>query len=160
MKLFVCALAVLALIAAFCVFGTAACTAFIDEMTDLLDTAAPQGGAAVPANAGAVSGALLERWNEHFFCISMLLPHHHLDDVKNAMVALDSYAQTDEYPDWRAAHERLHEALTHLRGLLLRVHGRRPDPLLLTERNGGKRRWEAALPPTSRKLPPPSPSAA
>ncbi len=118
MKLFVCALAVLALIAAFCVFGTAACTAIIDEMTNLLDTAAPQGGAAVPANAGAVSGALLERWNEHFFCISMLLPHHHLDDVKNAMVALDSYAQTDEYPDWRAAHERLHEALTHLRGLL------------------------------------------
>lgn len=118
MKLFICALVVLALIASFCIFGAIACTAIIDEMADLLDTAAPQGDAAVPANASAVSGALLQKWNEHFFCISMFLPHHHLDDVKNAMVTLDSYAQTDEYPDWLAAHERLHEALTHLRGLL------------------------------------------
>lgn len=118
MKLFICALVVLALIASFCIFGAIACTAIIDEMVDLLNTAAPQGDAAVPAHADRVSGALLQKWNEHFFCISMFLPHHHLDDVKNAMVALDSYAQTDEYPDWRAAHERLHEALTHLRGLL------------------------------------------
>lgn len=118
MKLFICALVVLALIASFCIFGAIACTAIIDEMVDLLNTAAPQGDAAVPAHADRVSDTLLQKWNEHFFCISMFLPHHHLDDVKNAMVALDSYAQTDEYPDWRAAHERLHEALTHLRGLL------------------------------------------
>lgn len=118
MKLFICALVVLALIASFCVFGAVACTAIIDEMVDLLDTAAPQRDAAVPAHADLVSGALLKKWNEHFFCISMFLPHHHLDDVKMAMVALDSYAQTDEYPDWLAAHEKLHESLTHLRGLL------------------------------------------
>lgn len=118
MKLFICALLVLALIASFCIFGAIACTAIIDEMVDLLNTAAPQGDAAVPAHADRVSDALLQKWNEHFFCISMFLPHHLLDDVKMAMVTLDSYAQTDEYPDWQAAHERLHEALTHLRGLL------------------------------------------
>ena len=44
MKLFICALMVLALIASFCVFGAVACAAIIDEMVDLLDTAAPQGG--------------------------------------------------------------------------------------------------------------------
>lgn len=118
MKLFICALVVLALIASFCVFGAVACAAIIDEMVDLLDTAAPQGSDVIPPQADTVSGALLEKWNAHFFCISMFLPHHHLDDVKVTMVTLDSYAQTDEYPDWRAAHEKLHEALTHLRGLL------------------------------------------
>lgn len=118
MKLFICALVVLALIASFCVFGAVACTAAIDEMIDLLDTAAPQDGEAVPSDADTVSGALLQKWDAHFFCISMFLPHHRLDDVKNAMVALYSYAQTDTYPDWRAAHAKLHEALTHLRGLL------------------------------------------
>ena len=95
MKLFICALVVLALIASFCVFGAVACAAIIDEMVDLLDTAAPQGGDVIPPQADTVSGALLEKWNEHFFCISMFLPHHHLDDVKVTMVTLDSYAQTD-----------------------------------------------------------------
>ena len=74
MKLFICALVVLALIASFCIFGAIACTAIIDEMVDLLDTAAPQGDAAVPAHADRVSDALLQKWNEHFFCISMFLP--------------------------------------------------------------------------------------
>ena len=118
MKLFVCALTVLALIAAFCLFGAVTCTKIIDDMVGLLDTAAPRGDAAIPPEASGVSAALLENWRQHFFCISMFLPHHHLDDVKTAMVTLNSYAQTDDYPAWLAAHERLHEALTHLRGLL------------------------------------------
>ena len=118
MKLFVCALTALALITFFCLFGAFTCTKVIDEMVGILDEAAPQGDAAVPPHAARVSAALLEKWEQNFFCISMFLPHHHLDDVKTAMVTLNSYAQTDEYPDWLNAHERLHEALTHLRGLL------------------------------------------
>ena len=51
MKLFICALVVLALIASFCVFGAVACAALIDEMVDLLDTAAPQGGDVIPPQA-------------------------------------------------------------------------------------------------------------
>ena len=43
MKLFICALVVLALIASFCIFGAIACTAIIDEMVDLLNTAACTG---------------------------------------------------------------------------------------------------------------------
>ena len=117
MKLFICALTVLALIAAFCVFGAVACTASIDEMIELLDTAVPQNGS-IPSNAAAVGDALLQKWESDFFCISMFLPHHHLDEVKMAMVTLDSYAGAGEFAEWQEARGRLHEALTHLRGLL------------------------------------------
>ena len=73
---------------------------------------------AFPPNAAEVSGALLERWEARYFWISMFLPHHHLDDVKERMVSLDSYAQTDEYAEWLEAHHQLHQSLTHIRGLL------------------------------------------
>ena len=117
MKLFVCATVVLALIAAFCIFGGMACSAIIDDLLALLDTASAESDA-IPPNAAEVSGALLERWEARYFWISMFLPHHHLDDVKERMVSLDSYAQTDEYAEWLEAHHQLHQSLTHIRGLL------------------------------------------
>ena len=117
MKLFVCATVVLALIAAFCIFGGMACDSIIQDLIDLLDTASAEDDA-IPPNAAEVSGKLLERWEERFFWISMFLPHHHLDDVKERMVSLDSYAQTDEYGNWLEAHRQLHQSLTHIQGLL------------------------------------------
>ena len=117
MKLFVCAMVVLSLIAAFCIFGGMACSAIIDDLLALLDTASAESDA-IPPNAAEVSGALLERWEARYFWISMFLPHHHLDDVKERMVSLDSYAQTDEYAEWLEAHHQLHQSLTHIRGLL------------------------------------------
>ena len=117
MKLFVCATVVLALIAAFCIFGGMACSAIIDDLLALLDTAAAESDV-IPPNAAEVSSALLSRWEARYFWISMFLPHHHLDDVKEHMVSLDGYAQTDEYAEWLEAHRQLHQALTHIRGLL------------------------------------------
>lgn len=117
MKLFVCAMVVLSLIAAFCIFGGMACSTIIDDLLALLDTASAESDA-IPSNAAEVSSALLSRWEARYFWISMFLPHHHLDDVKERMVSLDSYAQTDEYGNWREAHHQLHQSLTHIRGLL------------------------------------------
>lgn len=117
MKLFVCATVVLALIAGLCIFGGMACTAVIDDLISMLD-AAPTENDAIPQNASAVSGALLNRWEERYFLISMFLPHHHLDDVKEHMISLDSYAHTDEYAEWLEARLRLRQSLTHIRGLL------------------------------------------
>ena len=117
MKLFICAMVVLSLIAAFCIFGGMACSAIIDDLLALLDTASAESDV-IPPNAAEVSSALLERWEARYFWISMFLPHHHLDDVKERMVSLDSYAQTDEYAEWLEAHHQLHQSLTHIRGLL------------------------------------------
>lgn len=117
MKLFVCAIVVLLLITAFCVFGGMECSAIIDDLLALLDTAAAEGDF-IPPNAAAVSSALLERWETRYFWISMLLPHHHLDDVKERMVSLDSFARTDDYDNWLEAHCLLRQSLTHIRGLL------------------------------------------
>lgn len=117
MKLFVCALLVLALIASFCLWGAAVCTAAIDERIALLETAMPT-AMQIPQNAEAVARALLTDWEQNSFLISMLLPHHYLDDVKSAMLSLCSYATAGEYAEWLDARTRLCETLRHLRGLL------------------------------------------
>lgn len=117
MKLFVCAMLTITLIVSFSVCGAVVCTAAIDRWIELLNTALPT-AAQIPPNAEAVGNALLTDWERHSFFISMLLPHHYLDDVKTAMLSLCSYAKASEYAEWLQAHARLNEALKHLRGLL------------------------------------------
>lgn len=117
MKHFVIALLVLALIAGFCVWGTAASTAIVDEILGELHCA-PTDTDTVPENAREVSQNVLSLWEEKFFTISMFLPHEHLDEIKQKMVSLNSYASSSEAAEWREAHAILEEALYHLRNLI------------------------------------------
>lgn len=117
MKLFVSALLVLALIAGFCIWGTLASTAIVDEILGELHRA-PTDTDAVPANAHEISEKILSLWEEKFFTISMFLPHEHLDEIKQKMVSLNSYASGDEVAEWREAHAILEEALYHLKNLI------------------------------------------
>ena len=117
MKLFIAALCCLALITAFCIFGTVASTNIIDGILDDLHST-PTNLDRIPPKADEVSERILTTWDEKFFIISILHPHQHLDEVKEKMTALQSYAQTEEYAEWAEAHANLEEALLHLRGLL------------------------------------------
>lgn len=117
MKLFVTALLTLSLIVGLCIFGTAASTNIIDDLLSELHRA-PTDGDNIPENASEVSENILAMWEENFFIISMFHPHEHLDEVKEKMIALASYADTEEYAEWAEAHESLEESLLHLRSLL------------------------------------------
>lgn len=116
MKLFIIALCTIALIAGFCAIGSVKSIDIIDELLGDLDSM-PQNGE-VPSNAKDVSEKLLTKWEEDFFIISIFHPHQHLDEVKEKMINLDSYSDTDEYAEWRQAHASLEESLMHLKGLL------------------------------------------
>lgn len=117
MKLFVTALLTLALIAGLCIWGTAASTSIIDDLLSELHRV-PADDGNVPKNASEVSENILAMWEEKMFVISMFLPHEHLDEVKEKMIALQSYADAEEYAEWAEAHNNLEEALLHLRDLL------------------------------------------
>ncbi len=117
MKLFIAALCCLALIAVFCIFGTVASTNIIDDILDELHST-PTNLDRIPPSAAEVSENILAIWEKKFFIISMFHPHQHLDEVKEKMTALQSYADTEEYAEWAEAHANLEEALLHLRGLL------------------------------------------
>ena len=117
MKLFVSALLVLALIAGFCIWGTLVSTAIVDEILGELHRA-PVDRDTVPANAHEVSEKILSIWKEKFFTISMFLPHEHLDEIKQKMVSLNSYASGNEVAEWKEAHAILEEALYHLKNLI------------------------------------------
>lgn len=117
MKLFIAALCCLAVTATFCIFGTMASIRVIDDLlSELHHTPADSGS--IPPGAIEVSEKILSLWDEKFFIISMFHPHQHLDEVKEKMTALASYADTKEYAEWAEAHANLEEALLHLRGLL------------------------------------------
>lgn len=117
MKHFIIALCCLALITVFCIFGTVASTGIIDDILSELHSTSTDSGN-VPPDAAAVSERILSLWEEKFFIISMFHPHEHLDEVKEKMIALRSYADTAEYAEWSEAHANLEEALLHLRRLL------------------------------------------
>lgn len=117
MKHFIFALCCLAVVAAVCIYGTFVCTRVIDDILEELQNA-PVNLGDIPENATAVSSNVLGMWAEDFFVISMFHPHQHLDEVKEKMVSLYSYAKTGEYAEWAEAHAHLREALLHLRSLL------------------------------------------
>lgn len=117
MKLFVTALLTLALIVGLCIWGTAASASIIDDLLSELHRV-PADSGNVPQNASEVSENILAIWEEKMFIISMFHPHEHLDEVKEKMIALQSYADAEEYAEWAEAHNNLEEALLHLRDLL------------------------------------------
>lgn len=117
MKTFVAALLTLTATVCFCFFGTAAGTKTVDTMLDVLSEVETQ-YESIPQNADEVCETLLVMWEEHSFLISMLLPHHHLDEVKEKLVTLTAYADTDEFAEWQDAKMVLEEELQHIRGLM------------------------------------------
>ena len=117
MKHFIISLCCLAAIAGFCIFGTRVSTGIIDTILDELRST-PADLGTIPADAVVVSGRILSTWEEKFFLISIFHPHQHLDEVKEEMTTLQSYAKANEYAEWAEAHAKLEEALLHLRNLL------------------------------------------
>lgn len=117
MKLFIAALCTLAAVAAFCTVGSIKSIDIIDGLVLALDSVEADDGK-VPPDAKEMSEELLTKWEEKFFIISVFHPHQHLDEVKEKMINLDSYSDTDEYAEWRQAHASLKESLLHLKGLL------------------------------------------
>ena len=117
MKHFIAALCCLVVIAVFCGIGTYISTHIIDDILTVLHEA-PTNLGEVPPQASRVSRRINRMWEEKFFIISMFHPHQHLDEVKEKMVVLGSYSDTDEYAEWKHAHAGLEEALLHLKNLL------------------------------------------
>ena len=117
MKLFVCALLIIALIVGGCAWGSAYVTGQLDEMLSLLQADIPT-DEHIPENAAAVSKALTAAWEKNHFLISMFLPHHHLDDIRENLAALSVLSEHGEFPDWTAAKRQTEEVLVHLRGLM------------------------------------------
>ncbi|MBQ4556773.1 MAG: DUF4363 family protein [Clostridia bacterium] len=117
MKFFVCALVIIIIIGILCAWGTIAGTRKIDSLLNIMSEATPH-GEAVPKNAVEVVEKLSKKWEEDVFFISMLLPHHHLDEVKEKLVTLTAYASTDEFAEWHDATLVLEEEFRHIRGLL------------------------------------------
>lgn len=117
MKLFIAAICCLVVIAIFCTIGTTASTNIIDDLLGKLHHA-PSNTGRIPPQAKEVSESLLQIWEKKFFIISLFHPHQHLDEVKEKMVNLASYSDTDEYAEWKQAHASLEEALLHLKSLL------------------------------------------
>ncbi|MBQ4150505.1 MAG: DUF4363 family protein [Clostridia bacterium] len=117
MKFFIWAIVTIAIIAVLCGWGTMASTEKIDSMLSTLEEANSYSGS-IPENAKEVVEKLSKKWEDDVFLISMLLPHHHLDEVKEKLVALKAYANTDEFAEWRDATLVFKEELLHIRDLL------------------------------------------
>ena len=117
MKLFVGALATIVLAGAICAFGTNESIKKIDEMLDTLNATESESGE-VPQDALSRAESFGKQWDENMFLISMFLPHHHLDEVKEKLVSLIAYAKTNEYAEWQEAAAVLEEEMQHIRGLI------------------------------------------
>ena len=117
MKHFIAALLCLTIVAVFCAVGSKASTDVIDEILGVLHHVSTDAGK-IPTEARTAADDTLALWEEKFFLISIFHPHQHLDEVKEKMVILDSYSDTEEYAEWKQAHASLEEALLHLKGLL------------------------------------------
>lgn len=117
MKHFLAALACLAIIVGCTVIGAAKSTHSIDDILSLLHEA-PTNLGEIPPQAEDVAHRVGKFWAEKFFLISIFHPHAHLDEVKEKIVELQSYADTGEYAEWKQAHASLEEELLHLKGLL------------------------------------------
>lgn len=116
MKLFIVSLATLALIFGLCIWGTVYGTKTIDSFISTLSEA--KSDSKVPENAGNVYKKLSDAWEKSSFALSLLLPHHHLDEVKEKLVQLGAYSATDEFAEWRDAVFALNEEFEHIRGLV------------------------------------------
>lgn len=117
MKLFIASICCLAIIITVTAVGTVASMRIIDDILVTLHRA-PTDAGRIPPEAKEISRSVMQMWEDDFFIISMFHPHQHLDEVKEKMVILKSYSDTDEYAEWKQAHESLAEALDHLKGLL------------------------------------------
>ncbi|MBQ6893755.1 MAG: DUF4363 family protein [Clostridia bacterium] len=117
MKFFIVALIILASVGVFCAWGSVESVDRIDSMMATLNEAKSD-EQKVPSNAAEVSELFGKEWEENMFLISMLLPHHHLDEVKEKWVALNAYANTDEFAEWQEAKLVLEEELLHIRELI------------------------------------------
>ena len=117
MKLFIVSLVVLGLTCTACIFGTVSGTKTIDELIFIIDSAKSE-NESVPQNAAEACAKLEAKWEECSFMLSMLLPHHHLDNVKEKLVKLEAYATTEEFAEWNDASKVLKEELIHIRGLV------------------------------------------
>ena len=117
MKLFIASICCLAIIITFTAVGTVASMHIIYDILITLHRA-PTDAGRIPPEAEEVSRSVLQMWEDDSFIISMFHPHQHLDEVKEKMVNLESYSDTEEYAEWKQAHASLAEALDHLKGLL------------------------------------------
>ena len=117
MKFCIAAIVILALIGTLCAWGTNESVKRIDKMLDTLGEAESV-GESIPTNSVEVAKEFGMQWEENMFLISMFLPHHHLDEVKEKLVALEAYADTEEFAEWREAKFVLEEEMQHIRGLI------------------------------------------
>lgn len=117
MKFFITSIAILLSIFALCAWGSHESVNRIDSMLDILSKA-NTADEIIPQNAADAAEEFSKEWESNMFLISMFLPHHHLDEVKEKLVSLAAYAHTEEFAEWQEALLILKEELTHIRGLI------------------------------------------
>ena len=117
MKFFIITLVLLFSVGVFCATWTHDGIRRVDEMIETLSAAQEKDGT-VPQNAMGTVEKLEKQWAKNEFYISMLLPHHHLDEVKEKLISLKAYASTEEFADWTEAKLVLLEELEHIRALI------------------------------------------
>ena len=117
MRFFIVSLSILLSSLILCAWGSHESIHRIDAMLDTLNMASDSEGK-VPDNAVKAAEEFSKEWDKNMFLISMLLPHHHLDEVKEKLVSLHSYACVGEFYEWKEALMILNEELTHIRGLI------------------------------------------
>ena len=116
MKLFIVSIVTLAIICGLCIWGTIYGTKTIDGLISTLETA--KSSTEVPPEASEIYNKLSINWERNSFPLSLLLPHHHLDEVKEKLVRLGAYSATDEFAEWHDAVWGLNEEFEHIRGLI------------------------------------------
>ncbi len=117
MKFFIAALVIILLTGTVCAWGTNESVKRIDDMLITLDITEHEDGS-VPPDALERAEKFNMQWEENMFLISMFLPHHHLDEVKEKLVSLIAYTKSDEYAEWQEAKMILEEEMQHIRGLI------------------------------------------
>ncbi len=117
MKFFISAIVMLVITGTLSAWGTVESVKRIDCILQTLENSKAS-SENVPSNAIEISEKFDKQWEESEFLISMLLPHHHLDEVKEKLVSLKAYAKTDEFAEWQEAMLVLEEEMLHLRGLI------------------------------------------
>ena len=116
MKLFIIALVTLTFICVSCAFGAVYGTKTIDNLISTLNEVKHE--IKIPTDAPQIYKKLSSNFEKSSFLLSLLLPHHHLDEVKEKLVRLGAYSVTDEFAEWHDAVLELNEELEHIRGLV------------------------------------------
>lgn len=117
MKMFIISLFILTAICCASTISAVESIKRIDSMTEILDSVSYY-DKNIPENAAEAAERFNEEWEKNMFLISMLLPHHHLDEVKEKLTSLKAYATTEEFAEWQEANLILKEELEHIRGLI------------------------------------------